>query len=362
MTSEPQENLFNAYYFKYSCGRPYKRDDHWLTFFRAIAERIARDLHPESVLDAGCAMGFLVEGLRERQIEAYGIDISSYAIDQVHADIRNYCEVRSIAKELSRAYDLIVCIEVLEHMQPLDAEAAIRNLCGHANSILFSSTPLDYEEATHFNVRPMEYWAEQFSYYNFIRDVDYDASYINPWAVYYTKRDIGKHVIVRDFERRFWQLWKENYDLRKLNVEITSKLSKYSAVTQEEQAGWMQERINVLGKVEKLQVQLKETRARERVAREAARIVRSKNVQKAEIISKQRATLSELESKHKAVAEEAEELTGQLQAQDQQYRAIINSASWRVMEPVRRFRHKVFPNGSRRERLMQKFYRLFGFD
>ena len=71
MADNHQKFLFEEDYFASSCGRPYKRDEHWLRFFEAIAQRIVEDLHPESVLDAGCAMGFLVEKLREKDVAAF---------------------------------------------------------------------------------------------------------------------------------------------------------------------------------------------------------------------------------------------------------------------------------------------------
>ena len=73
---------YGAFYYRHDCGVPYERNEHWLGFFDRIAEGIVRDLHPTSVLDAGCAMGFLVEGLRKRGVEACGIDISEYAISR----------------------------------------------------------------------------------------------------------------------------------------------------------------------------------------------------------------------------------------------------------------------------------------
>ena len=57
---------FDAYYYAHDCGLPYERNEHWLNFFGWIAERITRDINPKTVLDAGCAMGSLVEGLRAR--------------------------------------------------------------------------------------------------------------------------------------------------------------------------------------------------------------------------------------------------------------------------------------------------------
>src|SRR2546425_10184937 len=82
---------FGRYYFEHDCGIPYERNDHWLDFFDKIARRVVADLGPQSVLDAGCAMGFLVEKLRSYDIEAYGIDVSEYAIKHVHDSVSAYC-------------------------------------------------------------------------------------------------------------------------------------------------------------------------------------------------------------------------------------------------------------------------------
>src|ERR1700676_1129459 len=76
--------LYGQYYFRTGCGREYTRDEGWLKFFSSIAIHISELLQPRSVLDAGCAMGFLVEELRKRGVEACGIDISEYAIRRVH--------------------------------------------------------------------------------------------------------------------------------------------------------------------------------------------------------------------------------------------------------------------------------------
>lgn len=216
---------FDSYYYRHGCGRPYQRNAEWLESFGAIAERIAGDIQPRSVLDAGCAMGFLVEMLRERGIEAFGVDLSEYAIAQVHPDVQPYCWVGSVAEPFPQRYDLIVSIEVLEHMPQDAAEQTVANFCAHADDVLFSSSPLDFREPTHFNVQQPEYWAELFARQGFFRDVDFDASFITPWAVRFRRRSEPAHRIARDYERRFWLLWKENTDLRGLTIEMRDQLA-----------------------------------------------------------------------------------------------------------------------------------------
>lgn len=114
----------------------------------------------------------MVEALRNRGVQAYGLDISEYAISRVVDSVKTYCTTRSISEPFDRHYDLIVSIEVLEHMAPEEALKAIENFCIHSDSVLFSSTPVDYKEVTHVNVRLPEYWAKIFLQHGFYRDLD----------------------------------------------------------------------------------------------------------------------------------------------------------------------------------------------
>lgn len=232
MAESKADRFFDAYYYATGCGRPYQRDEEWLGFFDHIAAKIVSSIAPRVVLDAGCAMGFLVESLRQRGVEAYGIDLSDYAISNVDPSIQPFCRVGSVAEPFPRRYDLIVSIEVLEHMPPAEAEKAVEVFCSHTDDVIFSSTPFDYKEVTHFNVQPPEVWGELFARQGFYRDVDYDASFITPWAVRFRRKDDPVARLVREYERKFFLLWKENVDLRLLTAEMRGQLSQ-----QQSQAG-----------------------------------------------------------------------------------------------------------------------------
>lgn len=216
---------FDAYYYAHCCGDPYCRSEDLLRFFGGIADRVIADIGPSTVLDAGCAIGLLVESLRARGADASGIDLSSYAIGQVHESVRAYCHHGSIADELPRQYDLIVSIEVLEHMPARAAEAAIANFCRHTDDVVFSSSPSDYKEPTHVNVHPPEYWASEFARHGFYRDVDFDGSFITPWAIRFRRGTEPLHRIVRGYERRFWELTLERNDTRTYSMQVQNQLA-----------------------------------------------------------------------------------------------------------------------------------------
>ena len=228
-TRSPEERdtdapRFGAYYFQHDCGLPYERNDHWLGFFADIADQIIERLHPTSVLDAGCAWGFLVEAFRKRGVAASGVDISEYAISNVDDSVAEYCWQGSLTDPLPQRYDLVTCIEVLEHMPPRDADAAIANLCMVSDRILVSSTPFDYAEPTHVNVQPPENWSATFARHGFVRDVDFDASFLTHWAILYERSDEALPDIVRAYDRAYWRLKEEQHQLRETVLELQARL------------------------------------------------------------------------------------------------------------------------------------------
>lgn len=231
MNQTNPSHLYDAYYYRHCCGNPYERTQEWLDFFGRIADVIVRRIQPQTVLDVGCAMGFLVESLRERNIDAHGIDVSEYAIQHVRPDLQPYCHVSSILEPLPRRYDLIVSIEVLEHLSSTLCEDAIKNICAATDDVLFSSTPFDYREPTHVNVQPLEYWAEFFALNGFVRDFDFDASFITPWAVRFRKTTEPWHRIIRLYERREWALRKENEELRGMALDLRNRLAAKESTT-----------------------------------------------------------------------------------------------------------------------------------
>jgi SAM-dependent methyltransferase len=224
-----------GYYANYAEGEiTYEHSPHWLGFFGTIADRLIEDFHPATALDAGCAIGLLVEALRDRGVDAEGIDFSEFAIAGSRADVRPFLTVGSITEPLRKRYALITCFEVLEHMTPKDADQAIANLCAAGDELIVSSTPLHYRDPTHTNIHPQEYWTERFARHGFIRDVDYDALYIAPWAARYSKSSAPLHRVVADYDRAYSRM---RYELQERNAVVLDQMR---------QLGDLKDRVRVL--------------------------------------------------------------------------------------------------------------------
>jgi 2-polyprenyl-3-methyl-5-hydroxy-6-metoxy-1,4-benzoquinol methylase/glycosyltransferase involved in cell wall biosynthesis len=180
--------LYDKEYYEDHYDPPYKRSEgRWLNFFNHIADELVRSLKPRTILDVGCAIGFLVEAFWRRGVQAYGIDLSEYAIGQVPEDLKGFCAVKSVLESLPEGfphtYDLITCIEVLEHLSHDEGQVAVKNMASKTRCILFSSTPHDdLSEPTHVNVQPVIYWLQSFAEVGFYPDLRFDASFVSPQA------------------------------------------------------------------------------------------------------------------------------------------------------------------------------------
>lgn len=230
--------LYDEHYYKQYLTKEgavaYERSESWLNFFGNIAEHVQHDIAPQTVLDAGCAIGMLVEALVKRGVDAHGFDISEWAIQQMPGEHAARVKVGSVLdpNAASQHYDLVICMEVLEHLRPEDAEMAIRNLCNWGEMVIFTSTPDDYREVTHLNVQPPGYWAEKFAQHGFVRVLDYDATYIATWAQLFRREKALLPVVVRQYENALWQHRQENADLRRLAAQLQPYRTAFERLAQ----------------------------------------------------------------------------------------------------------------------------------
>lgn len=164
----PAADLYGATYWATACGPvPYGWHAPWVQHFGAIADQLVARWAPRTVCDVGCGWGLLVAALRERGVEAWGIDASSYAVAQARPDVAPYIARGSVLHPLPGRFDVVTCIEVLEHLPAPMAPLAVRHLAEGADRILFSASPDDDREPTHVHLKPPAYWARLFAGYGF---------------------------------------------------------------------------------------------------------------------------------------------------------------------------------------------------
>lgn len=337
----------------------YDTDDHkvnynscnaLIEFMDHVAEHIIEDFHPKTVLDAGCATGHLVSALRARGVETYGIDISDYAISQVGDDIRPYCFVGSLSDnnwpdDIPQKYDLIVTIEVLEHLYAEDGKKAIANLCKRTDAVLFASTPDDFEDRTHVNVQQREYWARLFFEQGFVDDINYRPRYLTHYATLFRRSDNIVRLI-EDYERNIRMTeheqakaiteWKkavndkENHinNLVSLQKSAEQRWDQGKAALQSEIAQVNQEKANLQSEI--AQINQEKADLRSEIAQA------HKKINDATVLNeKLNQDLSHYHEHYHAAIAQREDLKRQLAELQNSYNVISNAFFWKITKPIR---------------------------
>ncbi len=118
-----------------------------------------------SLVDLGCAYGYLVQEARARGFRSVGLDISSFALQQ-EPELRPFL-VRAHLSRLplaSECADVVCLFDVLEHLEhPLQAlDEALRILSPEGLLVGATPDPIHFPrtEETHLHERPPSYWVE----------------------------------------------------------------------------------------------------------------------------------------------------------------------------------------------------------
>jgi 2-polyprenyl-3-methyl-5-hydroxy-6-metoxy-1,4-benzoquinol methylase len=147
------------------------------TFFEQIRDgsfRSAENVIPivleftgkiESVLDVGCGVGTWLAAFAKAGVETLtGLDGSYVNRDMLY--IPKSCFVPTDLQEpfdLGRKYDLVVSLEVGEHLPAECARQYVSSMCAHGDLILFSAAIPGQGGMNHINEAYPSYWAALFA-------------------------------------------------------------------------------------------------------------------------------------------------------------------------------------------------------
>jgi len=103
-----------------------------------------RFFSPKRTLDAGCALGFVVEALLELGIDSHGLDYSEWAVDHPAPGASGRLQWANLCGTLpgkARSFDVVTALETLEHLPPTDVPAAVRNLAQATRAYVVATIP-----------------------------------------------------------------------------------------------------------------------------------------------------------------------------------------------------------------------------
>lgn len=188
------KHLYNEeYYAAYGHDdTPYENNPNIKGTMQEVAYFLTQGLEFNSHLDVGCAMGYLVEAMGDYGIEnTRGLDFSEYAIAHAPPSVAGMLRVHDITRPVGYTYDLVTCIEVVEHIDAIHEQRVLQNLCNASNKYIYFSSENNSDEPTHVNVKPMGHWIGMFERFGFrYKKIE---GYINPipWGFVVERIDSG---------------------------------------------------------------------------------------------------------------------------------------------------------------------------
>lgn len=157
---EPLENMYKGGFFK-NRHKLNWRAEH---FCRAVIATF----DPKDVIDVGCATGDLVACFNDMGLIAFGIEGSGNAKPFLETGYIWFHDLREPIKP-SITFDLVMSLEVAEHIEPEYAEIYVANLVTLGDRILITAAPPGQGGHHHFNCQLPEYWDEKFKAHNYLQ-------------------------------------------------------------------------------------------------------------------------------------------------------------------------------------------------
>ncbi len=163
-----QEPVASEHYDEEYFASDWREDDNRydLETRRRIEGRNPQLIHdvfaPASVLDLGCGPGFLMQLLHELGVDVHGVDYAEASRDLAPPDVRDRISIASVTDPHvePRAYDLVICREVLEHMTVLEVRQTVHQICRASSRYAYVTTRYHPDPAnllaftTQFDVDP----------------------------------------------------------------------------------------------------------------------------------------------------------------------------------------------------------------
>jgi len=157
-------------------SRHFSRREVFRSDYEILSASLLRLLDFDSVIDIGCANGFLVSAFHDAAKDVRGIEASSEVTAVLSPTILPLVQIGDFS-EASTVSDLVCCIEVAEHIPPERSVELVRKVASLARRwVFFSAAPPGQGGRGHINLREHSEWLDWFEGEGWVLDEDLTAA------------------------------------------------------------------------------------------------------------------------------------------------------------------------------------------
>ena len=155
------------------------RADYTSEAAKFVCSFMAETFSPEKFFDAGCGTGEYITEMSNHGVACRGVELAEYAVAKCR---ENGLEVEShdltAPGPLPDKADLVMCIEVAEHIPESTSDTLVSKLSGAAtNTLVFTAAVPGQEGSNHINLQHPSFWIEKFK----AKGLTYDAELTDRW-------------------------------------------------------------------------------------------------------------------------------------------------------------------------------------
>lgn len=147
---------FDKQYYNQIWGTVHRHD-----YCETLADQLIAKYNPKTLLDIGTGCGFLVKTLRDRGVEAYGLDISPYAVENSHGNVL-LGDIRNLPFK-DKQFDVIHSQGLWEYLPEYDIQQAYNECLRVGNHQTHNIDPLGsgIGEEDFITAKPLDWWSEK---------------------------------------------------------------------------------------------------------------------------------------------------------------------------------------------------------
>ncbi len=210
-----------------------------------IVEYLYTNYEPKSIIDIGCGLGAWLHNFQEKGVRnIFGVDGSWIHKGDLYIDSHYFIEA-DLRKDfaLDDIFDLLLCLEVAEHLEEKYAENLISNLTKMSDTIVFSAAIPGQGGQNHINEKPPQYWLgifEKFGFYLYedFRDRFWNDPNIDWW--YKQNMFVFKRRIVGVISNEIELIYKIHYELWERELQQNHSLWRKLMDTNQGKISWRQ--------------------------------------------------------------------------------------------------------------------------
>lgn len=152
--------IYSEEYFEKRANPPYDNGT------KVAVDVLDEHFDPNSVFDVGCAIGVYLKYFSKKGVDVAGIEGAESAVERALVDTIQHYDLRDSPKISNQKFDLVLCIEVAEHLHTIYADGFIDTIISathNDSTVVFTAAPPGQYGANHINLQHPRYWVKKFS-------------------------------------------------------------------------------------------------------------------------------------------------------------------------------------------------------